>query len=261
MRNETSNLRLREICFTPIAVPRCEVRPGKTIAFLDQFGFSTKILEKYQSHQYETKVGTVGGWKQQFSLRMVDIDGYYDIGENPDAFVNGHFDTFKDALNPDLPWKWRGVARENFPEIIDFVESQLPFRKITDVAIARSDDNLHPHRDQYYPSISKTQRINWEYEHREFEPLQYRICLDGTISGSTFVTNDYSVSSKKVFLNMPPDTNTFSLGATNSFHGSTIGNKKTLVCVFGFLDLERQKSLIEQSIKMYSDYVVSLSDL
>ena len=253
---------IKDCCYAPIAVPKFSMPDGKTTEFLDKYGFSSKILHKYRDHSYEKEAGTVGGWKKQFTMREVDLPDYYNPEANPELFVFEDVkDTFRDCLNPSLPWRWNSLAKEHFPDLIEFIETHLPFRKLTDVTLARSDDNLHPHRDQFYPAIEQSVRTDWEDEHKNYEPLQYRIVFDGTIEGSTYVCHYYDDEKPKTFLKLPQTTNTFAMGATNCFHGSTIGDAKTLVCVFGFLDIKKQEQLIKKSISKYSDYIVRVSDL
>ncbi len=251
----------QNICFTPFDLPRIELPPGATIEFLKRYGFSSQVMENHKLHQYEEEAGTVGQWKMQFSMRRVSTPDYYNRERNPNAFVKDSLDTFKDALNPHLPWEWRPEARQFFPEVIAYVEEFLPFRKITDVALVRSDNNLFPHKDQYYPSIAEETRKEWESEHQNGEPAHYRIIFDGKIDGSTFVTKRFSQSSPKIFCKMPEETNSFGLGATNCFHGSTLGDQKTLLCVFGFLDLKKQAELVERSINRFKSYVIRTEDL
>jgi hypothetical protein len=244
---------LKNYSFLPLDLPPIRLKPESTIHFLKRYGFSSTVLESFPDHQTHKDIGM---WSAQYSMRNVSENNYYDRDKNPRVFVGDKRDTFCDAVNPNLNWQWTDLSREHFPELIEWIETYLPFKKITDVPMVRNGNNLHAHIDQAYPAITAEQRKTWELIHSPYEPVHYRIVFDGRIEESTFVTNKYALDCPKIYLNMPEDTNSFCLGATNCYHGASKGDAKTLVAVFGFLDIERHSELIKRSLEKYSQYGV-----
>lgn len=260
MRDYISNYLTRppllgNFSFLPLDLPKIQLK-NSTVDFLNSRGFSSTVLESFPDHH---TFKDIGHWHAQYSMRNVSVPNYYDPQNNPRSFVGKNRDTFCDALNPALDWAWTKLSQDFFPDLIEWIETHLPFKKITDVPMVRNGNHLHAHLDQAYPAISNEQRQNWEKIHSPHEPVHYRIVFDGKIENSTFVTTEYSTNCPKNYLRMPPDSNSFTLGATNCYHGASTGDAKTLVAVFGFLDLEKHDELILRSLKKYQDYAVKVS--
>ena len=157
---------------------------------------------------------------------------------------SGNFPVF---MNPYLP---------SFTQKIFEQMNQLPFSRITHAQILRQTKNVAPHYDLAFKEkhfIDDCKDFN-----QENEPALYKIVLNDTIDANCFYLT-LDKSSPRNYIQLPCDTNVFCIREKNIMHGSDFNmQNKFIVSIFGHIDKNQHRDLIQESLTKYSKYTIYL---
>lgn len=151
--------------------------------------------------------------------------------------------------------EWYPWVTENFPQIIEHLEL-LPFDNIRWCCfVGRDTHGVHPHYDDYHDIIPKM---------KDYDPAAIRIRFSKVDwkNEHFYLTNTHG--RKRLYPQLPPETNTFCYDATTNEHGGDRGFKPDYRCQlmpYGVLNKDKYFELLERSIHKYKDYVITMDHM
>lgn len=176
-------------------------------------------------------------WNDMWSQFVVK--GRVDKWDNIESHQEGFSNRFNDGdatFNPYL-----GDLREKF----ELALSYLPYKECTYAQILSQKKSIVPHWDHY----------GEETIPNEPEPAGLKIMLTHQDARSFFVMKD--ANSKRDFIKIPPDTNSFAINERSVLHGARyIGKPKYVISTFGIIDKNKHAELIERSREKYKDWII-----
>ncbi|MFA5489571.1 MAG: hypothetical protein WC284_10175 [Candidimonas sp.] len=140
---------------------------------------------------------------------------------------------------------WDEDFRTLFPNVVDVVES-LPFSFINRVYLLEQLKEVPPHKDiskETDPTLGPS-TFRCPIVHEDPENTFY------------FIRDGHD---EELYPRLPDETNWFSMSNYTAKHGSHIpsqGKRKLMMCVWGKVDVEKYKNLINRSVNRYSEYVI-----
>jgi hypothetical protein len=139
---------------------------------------------------------------------------------------------------------------EETSRLLDFVQSYIPIIP-THVTLVNHKCSLLPHLD-----CLPEQKGMY---HKGIDPSNIKIPLNLEDYDNTvyFIKDDRKIYVDKE-KNIPKTTNVFAWSENNIKHGTdyNLGTNRILLNVFGVLDTEKYKLLLEKSLKEYEEYVI-----
>lgn len=205
-------------------------------------------------------------------LPKVDVDEYL-INSLVDQYNTGHHDgiwdalplrgrltdqsEFRDAAAFERAWEKRYLDRG---EVIDNIVVKSKLQPIFDqldrlpiivthAQILRANKDVPKHHDM------KHIKGNFIIDETPFEPNGWKILLNKNDQKSFYVCSSWSADPS--YIKLPKETNTFVINEKHYPHGSSFVADKCMVSIFGLVDQQRANQLIDRSINLYSDYVIS----
>lgn len=153
----------------------------------------------------------------------------YNIGNDVFRYAND-----VDTLMPEIP----------------FMLNQLPFKQLTVVVLFKQTAQVNHHYDPHTSDVySDESEISID-----LEPRRYNILLTRHDTPSFFVGNDMN---EKIYPIITKDRPAFSFCERYHYHGADyIGPNKVMLSVFGILDRDKHKVMIENSLKKYPNEVI-----
>lgn len=151
----------------------------------------------------------------------------------------------------DIEWKYTEEAIAACPNLIKYIETNLPLKKFNFVAAVSSRGEVPMHFDH-------TENIS--HEEKEFykvnDPCYYRILLDGTVNDKSFYV--YTKRSGKKYCSLPANSPGWAMGSYSCLHGNdeSLSGQKLLLYVMGDLDLEKHQDLIQRSLRKFKDFSI-----
>ena len=206
---------LNEIKFLPIDLPRAHCDPEKIKKYMDSE--SVRI-----NYSWTEKVDQP--WNH-----VIVRDPSFDHG----GVISGS--------------RWRSDFYENFPEVVDSVES-LPFQKISYVYLFEQCIEVKPHFDVVGKNFNAF-----------LEPASYRINLLMETSTAFYICDNDScdVYSHPRF---PADSNIWTFSNKKYRHGSKLpeADKRKIILIIGkgILNKEKHLQLLSKSYEKYKNFVL-----
>jgi len=159
-------------------------------------------------------------------------------------------------LPGDARFRWDPVFRSRFLPFTKWCEA-LPFKQMYGLELVTQTAHIGEHLDIFGHNSSRT-------HYRRFhsvEPMYYRLVFcepDDAVSRtrSFFVTRSYR--GKRHYVRLPKGTNAFAMSSSVCYHGATFnpGHFKTTGVIYGELDSDRHKALLEESLGKFSDRAI-----
>lgn len=151
----------------------------------------------------------------------------------------------------DIDYEWTDVAKENCPELINYIETQLPFKNIKYVTAISSIGSVPLHLD-----LKENLPLEEKQVYTDNDPCFYRFVLDGTIHPNSFYV--YTKKLGKVYCNFPDTSPGWVMGSYSCAHGNDeeLPFQKILMYVMGDLDIDKHQELIQRSYSRYKDYAI-----
>lgn len=174
--------------------------------------------------------------------------------------TNSKSESVYNFLQRDLSWEWTDLARKEFPDLIEWLETNLPFDLITLVTFVAPKLNreVPPHRDyplDFMPDFIKAN-----------EPYAYRLSF-GNVRDAFFVSDSQGLTEKEyregrfVYGNLPEETQAWAMNMSACFHGTKSRPDKETLFICGLLNPERHHRLIERSVQRFSKNVIYKENL
>lgn len=137
--------------------------------------------------------------------------------------------------------------KKSFP-LLDRWINLFPFVNIVNIKVNIQKQIVLPHIDftnpNLKPDLFKNNQIN--------DPCGYRVLIRGERDLKLYVMKD----NKKIFVNLPNETDVYVLGQTNCLHGVEEDIGRTTLYLQFFIDENKQKDLLEKSWKKYKKYAI-----
>ncbi len=141
--------------------------------------------------------------------------------------------------------------------LINRILQEMPFVKIRSIRLWSAHRTIPLHYDGNMPdSLDGKMRF----------PTEIRIMLDDKnpretfwlASASEFEPNTYVEESRRLYVKLPEDTNTFAWNNESFLHAADFNPayRKILIVIKGWVDLARLENLLDQSIKKYPQYIL-----
>lgn len=229
---------MRKIIWTPLDLP--PIPKEVTMENIkDLFNYIPNATEEQRKEFAEKRQHYLYAWNS-YRLRVPN-----NVGEQSWTVQNNNTE-----------WKWTNDAKENCPELINYIETYLPFKKIKAASIMSSTGVVPEHFDMS-PSASVEEKENYILN----EPSLYRLVIDGEIHQNSFYV--VNKTTPQTFCNMPTDSPGWAMGCYSCLHGNVEAtpHQKILLYIMGDLDPDKHKSLIERSVEKYKDYVIESAGL
>ena len=192
----------------------------------------------------------------------------------PDFYVWWDEETLlgeKENNNPlGRPQKWTENAKNNYPELIDWVETYIPCDEWYYIRIARAKEEIPPHVDGN--SVNPTHKhhlailpeaLEYNMEH---EPIGYRFVIAGSMDKMYMCKeHDYTRNmtwQDKHMCIVPDDTDAFVIRNQDQAHGVEADTDDRLIgFILGKVNAKKHWDLIEKSVSTYSDNVIRKQDV
>lgn len=137
---------------------------------------------------------------------------------------------------------------ESVDKSLEFVLSQLPFEKITNIYYKEQLGPVSPHCDVY---------ADMHFEQGEYtnildnEPAGYRLVLEGS-SDALYVKSGETFKLAR----LPSVPGCYLLNSTAGIHMVKDDPRRKIIYVRGFINSDRHKALIDKSLKLYQDLAI-----
>jgi len=200
-------------------------------------------------------------------------------------------DRFAHWTDTNLYWRneeWTDTAKKDFPEIMDWVQTNLPFEKYFLIKLGRLykadphvDNNLFwvsQQADDLYKKLNdgkvcpfpKTELFKHTavedaiYEHQlANEPVGYRFILSGS-RDTLYMSKDQRVKlsdDKKHYCTIPEDTDSYVIDNCSQPHGVDprpgIDDDRIVGFIIGLVKPKEHKELVQRSAEKYKKYVMT----
>ena len=152
----------------------------------------------------------------------------------------------------DISWNWTHQAKILCPNLIKYIETHLPFKKIKYVTAINSKGKIPLHFDHTEECLDGEKQY-----YRNHDPCFYRLILDGKINVKSFYV--YTKSLGKIYCVMPDLSPGWVMGSYSCAHGNDeeVSNQKLILYVMGDLDEELHRQLIDRSYLKYKKYSIT----
>lgn len=188
------------------------------------------------------KISSRPGYKSALAWKIVFLRKLQNLPRNTSTWLT----QFNDG-----DWQWTPVIKNNFPELIDWIETHLPFKTIKYSIALSSIGPVFEHSDmsnltpQQFRDIAKLQ-----------DPSFYRLHLDGPLIENGFYVKNDTIG--KQYTKQPESSPAWVMSSSYCTHGNDdkISENKILAYVMGDLDYDRHKKLVLQSYEKYRDYAI-----
>ena len=180
----------------------------------------------------------------------------------------------KDFSKPlGKPQDWNAHAKEKYPELLEWIDSYLPFENKFYIRLARSTGNVAPHVDgnkteaPYKHHMTITQEmLNNQLAN---EPIGYRFIVNGS-RDTLYMCTEYDYSKdmsnqSKTYCTIPNETDTFLINNNTQPHGvdvkEGIDDDRIVGFILGEVDVLAHRNLIKISTNKYKKYQVHKDEL
>lgn len=188
----------------------------------------------------DTDVNNIEHWDKVPVMGRLSTEQWYNIDDLRHALFNRY--------TPGLgQCRYANNIDKLFPEI-PFMLDQLPFKELSIVTMLVQKQDVPHHTDnQAYDVIIDPSEISIDVE-----PRRYNILLTKHHYKSFFVSKDKD--SEKMYPSISQERPCHAICEQYHWHGADYaGPDKIMLCVFGILDREKHKQMIETNLNKYKD--------
>lgn len=126
----------------------------------------------------------------------------------------------------------------------------FPYINIINIKFNIQKNIVNPHRDFTNPLLN----LDLFKNNRLYEPCGYRVLIKGCRNNKLYVIKD----NKKIFVNLPNETDVYVLGQTNCIHGVEEDVDRTTLYFHFLIDESKHKELLQKSWAKYKNYAITL---
>lgn len=142
---------------------------------------------------------------------------------------------------------WSSEVKTKYPELIEWF-SMFPIKSVRNVKMNKQVCAVDAHIDFTRPDAAPDLWKN----NSDNEPCGYRVLLSGTRKNKLYVVD----GDKRIYCDMPEDTDVYVLGHTSTLHGvENDENRFTLFTHFE-IDPDKHKALLDRSLKKYGSRAI-----
>lgn len=167
------------------------------------------------------------------------------------------------------PGQWTAKAKK-YPDLVTWIEKNLPFEYYVYIRIARSKGDVWPHVDANYAKAPLPHHMTmeqWLIDHiRANEPAGYRFIVGGA-RDNLYMCKNYDPEYKdptildqaKHYCNIPTDTDAFVINHQDQPHGVDVNDndsERLVGFVIGKIDVDKHNKLLKISKSKYKDQIV-----
>lgn len=151
----------------------------------------------------------------------------------------------------DIEWKYTDEALIACPNLLKYIEDNLPYKNLKFIAAISSRGAVPMHFD-HTENISEIEKEFYKIN----DPCYYRILLDGSVNDKTLYV--YTKPLGKKYCKLPANSPGWAMGSYSCAHGNDelLSEKKLLLYVMGDLDIGKHRSLIERSYDKFKDHAI-----
>lgn len=186
-----------------------------------------------------------------------------------DAFcVTGRVNDWNDPVDTDRAWNERYILTgdvsfnpylpEKLKNDLEFMLDHLPYKKCTFAQILSQKITVAPHQDGLYNPSENVKDAVYRGPggfNNEPEPAGLKVMLTHKNVKCFYLSE--KAGSPRQFIRLPDDTNCFAINERTFFHGAKyLGEPKYILSTFGIIDPDKHTTLIEKSLKKYSEYAI-----
>ena len=183
--------------------------------------------------------------------------------------LTGAVKDFYDPIECDKAWNNRYKLQKKSIKINPYIPSEisesllkqielLPYKICSFSQILSQRRDVPPHKDGLYKEkdvVKNSLKESPSDFGDQPEPAGLKIMLSHTSKKCFYVCK--SLTSKRIFVKFPNDTNTFSCNERMFFHGSKKPKQsKFVLSTFGIIDKNRHQELIKRSVRKYNEQTV-----
>lgn len=136
---------------------------------------------------------------------------------------------------------------EKYPKLVEWIQL-FPFSQISNIKFNVQKDIVVPHIDFHTPVDGGKLFDN----NKNNEPCGYRAIISGDRKNKLYVMS----GNKKIYAEMPNDTDVYVLGQTNCKHGVEFEPGRKTMYFHCFIDPKSHVELINRSWEKYHDYAI-----
>lgn len=164
---------------------------------------------------------------------------------------------------------WSG----HFPKMFEQIRNCLPFYSIEKIVLWSNINEVNPHFDPdvvIYPFPDSLRVMIWDTNEEptfyvgkwpkrdaEFNPATVAVKTGGTGYG---IKSSRIPEDKRMYVNLPPDTNTFVFNNGAFLHGARLAKPKIIMAIKGRIDVYKWLKALESSYNKYKDYIPNVKD-
>jgi len=134
-----------------------------------------------------------------------------------------------------------------FPEIVEWIEN-LPYKSIRNVKLNRQIKDVSQHCDFTNPNKD----LNLWENNNSNEPSGYRVILTGKRQNGLYVVSN----DKRIYCNMPEETDTYVLTQTVGSHGVLEDANRWTIYLHLEIDKDEHEKLLKKSLAKYKEYAI-----
>lgn len=135
----------------------------------------------------------------------------------------------------------------DFPVLAEWF-NLFPFKTIRNIKLNRQTLEVKPHIDFTKPELDRDLFLN----NTENEPCGYRVLLKGKRKDKLYVLSN----GKKIYCEMPDDTDVYVLGHTSTLHGVECDQDRLTFFLHLEIDPVKHKILLDRSKQKYKSYMI-----
>lgn len=229
------------------------------IAFLPLFTNNTllelnHINDFFEHNIFDFPENSSTHWERKevsLYLRGKDLTDFFDVNHTGKVWLerNVKYDDSEYNINPSFDSSLKFETNK----ILTFISEHIPITP-THITLINSTEPVPPHVDCTPDQLNKF--------HQGLDPSTIKILINPDDYDDTlyFKYEDQQIFLKKE--NLPKTTNVFAWSENKVKHGAIYkkGTNRILINVFGILNKEKYKSLLEKSYEQYSQYSIEIEE-
>ncbi len=137
--------------------------------------------------------------------------------------------------------------KQNFPELVEWIE-MFPYKSIRNIKVNLQQEAAVPHCDFTKPELEPDLWKN----NNDNDPCGYRVLLSGSRKDTLYLYEN----GKKIYCELPEDTDTYVLNHATGEHGVESDTNRVTIFMHLEIDPEQHKLLLERSLAKFSDFAI-----
>jgi len=166
-------------------------------------------------------------------------------------FVWHFWEVTKLTINNENPYAVTNFTDEviqKYPELVEWFKL-FPYKSIRNIKFNHQIREVTKHIDFTKPDLD----VDLHKNNSENEPCGYRVLLKGSRKNKLYVIHN----DKKIYCDMPDDTDVYVLGHTSTLHGVDDDDDRWTIFTHFEIDSSRHDELLAKSFNKYKKYAIT----